>query len=163
MRLTTLSYLFRDGKVLMLHRTKKEQDINEGKWIGLGGKFLANESPEDCLQREVFEESGLTLKSFRYRGIISFIYNDHDTEYMHLFSSDDFSGELLKECDEGDLAWVPFEDVPALNLWPGDRIFLRLLFEDAPSFTLTLRYHNNELLEAILNGESLKLNEVDLC
>ena len=133
--LTTLCYLERDGKYLMLLRNKKKKDINKGKWIGLGGKFEQGESPEECAIREVFEETGLVLHEARFRGLVTFITAAGMDEYMCLFTSTDFSGEE-HPCDEGELAWIPKEEIGDLNLWEGDRIFLRLLAEDAPFFSL---------------------------
>lgn len=150
MKLTTLCYIEKDGKYLMLHRTKKEQDENKGKWIGVGGHFEAMESPEDCVKREVLEETGLTITSFRFRGIITFCL-DGVTEYMHLFTADGFSGSL-RSCDEGDLAWIEKEKIPSLNLWEGDRIFLRLLNEERPFFSLKLIYEKEKLVAAELDG-----------
>ena len=136
--LTTLCYLERDNCYLMLHRVKKKQDINQGKWIGVGGHLEGTETPGECLVREVREETGLTLNSFSYRGIITFVYRD-TLEYMFLFTSDDFSGEV-GECDEGELAWIPKEDILSLDIWEGDTIFLKKLLVDAPFFSLKLVY-----------------------
>ncbi len=136
--LTTLCYLEKGGCYLMLHRVKKQQDINKGKWIGVGGHLENNETPGECLIREVREETGLTLNSFRYRGIITFIYGD-TLEYMFLFTSDDFRGEL-GQCDEGVLAWVPKKDVMELDIWEGDAIFLKKLMEGSDFFSLKLAY-----------------------
>ena len=141
---STLCYLEKDGQYLMLHRVKKEKDINKDKWIGVGGKFEDKESPEDCLKREVLEETGLTLTDWRYRGVVTFVSNEAPTEYMHLFTAEGFDGEM-KTCDEGTLEWVPIETVPTLNLWPGDKIFLRLLSENAPFFSLKLTYEGPAL------------------
>lgn len=154
MQLTTLCYIEKDDCYLMMHRVKKEVDINAGKWIGVGGKLEPDESVSDCLLREVLEETGLMLTSFRYRGVITFVYNDHPAEYMHLFTADAFTGKL-RECDEGVLKWVDKKSLMQLNLWQGDRIFLRLLLEDAPAFTLTLVYRDDTLLRAVLDGELL--------
>ena len=123
----------------MLHRIKKENDANRDKWIGIGGKFLDGESPEDCVLREVYEETGLTLKSWRYRGIVTFVSDRWETEYMHIFTSDSFSGSLI-ECDEGELEWVKKEELNSLPLCEGDKIFHRLINEGAPFFSLNLRY-----------------------
>ena len=145
--LTTLCYIEQDGKYLMLYRNRKQNDINEGKWIGVGGKFLPNESPEDCLLRETKEETGLTLTSWRFRGIITFQQNDGETEYMHLFTADGFTGELAP-CDEGELAWIEKDRILSLNLWEGDRIFLDYLLRDVPLFSACLRYEGDELISA---------------
>ena len=151
MRNTTLCYLEQDGQYLMLHRVKKSHDVNHGKWIGVGGKFEFQESPEDCLLREVREETGLTLKSWRYRGIVTFLYNDDEAEYMHLFTADGWTG-TLRDCAEGELRWVPRDEVGKLNLWEGDRIFLSLLTRDEPFFSLKLTYRGDDLVGAVLNG-----------
>ena len=154
MRNTTLCYLEQDGQYLMLHRVKKSHDVNHGKWIGVGGKFEFQESPEDCLLREVREETGLTLKSWRYRGIVTFVYNDDEAEYMHLFTADGWTG-TLRDCAEGELRWVPRDEVGKLNLWQGDRIFLSLLARDEPFFSLKLTYRGDDLVGAVLNGVPL--------
>lgn len=151
---STLCYLEKDGQYLMLHRVKKEKDLNKDKWIGVGGKFEDKESPEDCLRREVKEETGLTLTSWRYRGIVTFVSNEAPTEYMHLFTADGFEGEM-KVCDEGTLEWVPIETVPSLNLWPGDKIFLRLLSENTPFFSLKLTYEGSSLSAVHQEGISV--------
>ena len=148
---STLCYLEKDGQYLMLHRVKKEKDLNKDKWIGVGGKFEDKESPEDCLRREVKEETGLTLTAWRYRGIVTFVSNEAPIEYMHLFTADGFEGEM-KVCDEGTLEWVPIEAVPSLNLWPGDKIFLRLLAENTPFFSLKLTYEGSSLSAIHLEG-----------
>lgn len=151
---TTLCYIEKDGCQLMLHRIKKEQDENRDKWIGVGGKFLEGESPEDCVCREVLEETGLTLIDYRYRGIITFVSGVWPCEYMHLFTAGGFSGEV-KECDEGVLEWVPREKLRQLPMWAGDRIFLDLLDRDAPFFSLKLVYRGEELTRAVLNGRTI--------
>lgn len=152
MFLTTLCYLEKDDKYLMLHRVKKEHDINKDKWIGVGGKFEDKESPEDCLLREVREETGLTLTSYRFRGIITFITDRYETEYMHLYSAYDWEGDI-GECSEGVLEWLDKKAVFDLDLWEGDRIFLRLMQEDAPFFSLRLEYKGEKLISYALNGE----------
>ena len=154
MRNTTLCYLARGRDYLMLHRVKKVNDENHDKWIGIGGKFEEGESPEDCMLREVREETGLRLTSWRYRGIVTFVSDEWGTEYMHLFTADAFHGEV-KDCDEGVLEWLPWERLPQLPIWEGDRIFLRLIDEDAPFFSLKLRYVGERLAEAVLNGKVL--------
>lgn len=138
---STLVHLEQDGKYLMLHRTKKEGDYNKDKWIGVGGKFEPRESPEDCARRETLEETGLTIGDMSYRGIVTFIYRDI-TEYMHLFSSIDFSGEM-KNCDEGDLEWVDIDRICDLPIWEGDKIFFRLLKQNVPFFSVKLVYDDD--------------------
>ena len=154
MRETTLCYIERDGKYLMLHRVKKQNDPNHDKWIGVGGGIEPGETPEDCLLREVREETGLRLTAYRSRGVIDFINDACEDERMHLFTAGGFEGKLIP-CDEGVLEWVEIDRVPALPLWEGDRIFLRLLCEGAPFFHLRLEYHGDELLRATLDGEEL--------
>ena len=154
MKLTTLCYIEKDGCYLMLHRVKKEVDINKEKWIGIGGKFEEDESPEECLLREAMEETGLKLTSYRLRGIITFLSDRWYTEYMFLYTADGFEGEL-KECDEGTLKWVKKEDVDKLNLWEGDRIFLDLLRQEVPCFSLKLQYEGDKLVYGALNGERI--------
>lgn len=154
MKQTTLCYLERGDEYLMLHRTKKKNDENHDKWIGVGGKFEAGESPEDCMYREIFEETGLTVTDYRYRGIVTFVSDIYGTEYMHLFTVTDWTGEA-RECDEGELAWIKKQKLFDLTLWQGDRIFLRLLQEDVPFFSLKLTYQGDELQEAVLNGKRM--------
>lgn len=151
---STLCYIEKDGKYLMLHRIKKENDINRDKWIGIGGKFEDKESPEDCVLREAYEETGLTLTSYSYRGIVTFISNVCETEYMHLFTADGFTGNI-SDCDEGVLEWIDKKELYALTLWEGDKIFLKLLDEDIPFFSLKLEYENDELINAVLNGSQI--------
>lgn len=157
---TTLCYLEQDGKYLMLHRVKKKNDINHHKWIGVGGKFEENESPEDCLFREVREETGLTLTSWRYRGIVTFI-SQWDSQFMHLFTADGFTG-TIKPCDEGNLEWISKQDLLNLPMWEGDKIFLRLLDQDEPFFSLKLTYDGDRLTGAVLNGRPLALPQTTL-
>ena len=154
MRNTTLCYVLQGDRVLMLHRTKKEKDINKDKWIGIGGKFLNRESPDECLLREAYEETGLTLTRWQCRGVVTFL-SDVEDEYMYLFTADGFEGNL-KECDEGDLQWVSREFLNTLPKWEGDEIFLKLLWENAPFFLLKLRYQGDKLLEAVLNGKRIR-------
>lgn len=146
MVLTTLCYLERESQYLMLHRVSKAHDVNKDKWIGVGGKFEKDEAPEECLMREVTEETGLTLLNYRFRGILTFLYNEDEPEYMFLYTSDRFEG-TLKECDEGVLEWVDKDRIPELNLWEGDRVMFRLL-EERETFSLKLRYQGDQLLEA---------------
>ena len=152
---STLCYILRGDDVLMLHRVKKKNDINKDKWIGIGGKFEPEESPEECLLREAVEETGLTLTQWKCRGILTFLNDCCEGEYIYLFTADGFTGQL-KECDEGDLQWVSRDFLDQLPQWEGDRIFLKLLWQDAPFFLLTLRYHGDTLTEAILNGERIR-------
>ena len=151
MILSTLCYIEKDGCWLMLHRVKKKNDLNHDKWIGVGGKFEEGESPEDCLLREVGEETGLTLTDYRFRGLVTFVSDEAPTEYMHLFTATGFTG-ALRDCDEGTLEWVPKPEVENLPIWQGDKIFLDLLCRDAPFFSLKLRYEGDVLKEAVLNG-----------
>ena len=150
--LTTLCYIEKDNKYLMLHRVKKQNDINKDKWIGVGGHFEADESPEECLVREVKEETGITLTSWRLRGIITFISNEWQTEYMFLYTADGFIGEIT-ECNEGVLEWVDKTQMYSLPLWEGDKIFLNLLDTTTDFFSLKLRYEGEELVETVLNGK----------
>ena len=152
---STLCYIVKDGKVLMLHRVKKKNDINHDKWIGIGGKFEPEEAPEECILREAKEETGLTLTSWRCRGVVTFLQEGGEGEYMYLFTADDFTGELT-ECDEGDLQWVSMDFLDALPKWEGDQIFLDLLWQDAPFFLLTLRYQGDRLVEAVLDGKKIR-------
>ena len=147
--ITTLCYLEKENKYLMLHRTKKENDINKNKWLGVGGKLEKGETPEQCLIREVKEETGLNLIDHVHRGIVIFNYNDDEPLDMHLYTSKNFSGEI-QECSEGDLKWIDKSEIYKLNLWEGDRIFLELLEKDAPFFQLILNYENDNLLSSEL-------------
>ncbi len=157
---STLCYIERAGSWLMLHRTVKKNDVNKDKWIGVGGHFEADESPEECVLREVKEETGYTLTSYRFRGLVTFVSGDGVTEYMSLFTADGFTGEEVP-CDEGVLEWVPVEKVWGLNLWEGDKIFFRLLDEDAPFFSLKLVYDGNgRLVSATLNGSPMELFDI---
>jgi len=160
--LTTLCYIEQDDKYLMMHRVKKEMDLNKDKWVGVGGHFEADESPEDCLLREVKEETGLTLTSWRFRGIVTFLSNEWpEAEYMCLYTADGFEGEMTY-CDEGTLEWVEKSKVYDLPIWEGDKIFFRLLEEDREFFSLKLRYEGNVLAEAVLDGKHLNLSsEID--
>ncbi len=154
MKLTTLCYIEKDGKYLMLHRIKKKSDINQGKWIGVGGHFEEGESPEQCLIREVQEETGLFLTQYAFRGIVTFATDVQQTEYMCLYTANAFEGELTA-CNEGELAWIDKEKIEELELWEGDRIFLRLLAAEAPFFSLKLRYVGDVLQEAVLDGKAI--------
>ena len=152
MELTTLCYIEKDGKYLMLHRVSKKNDVNKDKWIGVGGHFEEGESPEDCLLREVKEETGLTLTSYRFRGILTFNFNDNESEYICLYTADGFEGELI-DCNEGTLEWVSKDEIDNLNLWTGDRIFFDLLKKEAPFFSMKLQYRGDELIRCELDGK----------
>ena len=153
----TLCYLESDrGEYLMLHRVKKQNDVNHDKWIGVGGKFEDGESPEECLLRDVEEETGLTLTDYRYRGIITFVAEGWPTEYIHLFTAAGWTGEM-RECDEGDLEWVPKDQVPNLPIWEGDKLFFQLLAEDRPFFSLKMCYRGDTMVYAALDGKELSL------
>ena len=153
---TTLCYIAQGEDYLMLHRVKKENDLNHDKWIGIGGKFEDKESPEDCVVREVLEETGLKLTSYRYRGLVTFVSDRWPAEYMHLFTADGFTG-TLKECDEGVLEWIPRKKLLELPHWEGDAIFLDLIDrEDTPFFSLKLCYRGDQLEQAVLNGTYIK-------
>ena len=171
--LTTLCYIEEDDKYLMLHRVKKENDVNKDKWVGIGGHFEEDESPEECLLREVREETGLQLISYRFRGIVTFISDRWDTEYMHLFTADKFDGSIgmcddtgsmeecgdtgnIAECEEGELCWVEKSKVYDLPIWEGDKIFFKLLEEREDFFSLKLRYEGEKLVEAVLDGRNIK-------
>ena len=151
---TTLCYIEKDNKYLMLHC--KKQNLNNDKWLGVGGKFEDKESPEDCVLRETLEETGLTLTSYQYRGIITFVSDKYETEYMHLFTADKWTGEI-KECDEGELVWVDKSKIASLPIWEGDKIFFKLLDEKNEFFSLKLCYEGNTLVYAVLNGKPLLL------
>ena len=159
MKNTTLCYIEKDGKYLMMHRVKKENDCNKDKWIGIGGKFEDGESPEECMMREVREETGLEITSWKYRGIVTFVSDVWETEYMHLFTSCDFKGTPVKseDCAEGNLEWVEKEKIKELPLWEGDKIFLDLLCEDREFFSLKLVYKGESLAEAVLDGKKLSV------
>jgi len=156
MKNTTLCYLEQNGKVLLLHRIKKKNDENQGKWIGIGGKLEENESPEEGCVREFREETGLRLTSFHYRGIITFASDRWEGEYMHLFSADGAEGELVTDCDEGELAWVEREKIPSLPQWAGDKLFLNEMLVNPDFFTMKLCYVGEDLVEAWRNGEKMK-------
>lgn len=156
-RMSTLCYMEKDEQYLMLHRTVKKNDVNKDKWIGVGGHFEWGESPEDCLLREVWEETGYTLTSYRYRGMVTFVYGEDTVEYMSLYTADGFVGEP-HPCDEGELEWVGKKDIFSLNLWEGDKIFFRLLEENRSFFSLKLVYDREDVLkEAVLDGKALDI------
>ena len=147
MKMTTLCYLEREDRYLMLHRTRKEQDENKDKWIGIGGKFEAGETPFDCARREIYEETGLVANSLIYKGIVTFVSNEFGTEYMHLFKVTDTAGDLKTNCDEGVLEWVDKDKILDLPHWEGDKYFLELLDRDVPFFSMKLCYRGNTLTD----------------
>lgn len=158
--LTTLCYIEKDNQYLMMHRVSKENDINKDKWIGVGGHFEEGESPEECLLREVLEETGLTLTGWRFRGLITFCTENYPTEYMCLYTADEFSGEL-SDCKEGILKWIDKEQIGRLNLWEGDRLFLELLRREEPFFSLKLCYRSDGTwYRAVLNGRELEVGRL---
>ena len=154
MKATTLCYIEKDGCYLMLHRIKKKKDVNEGKWIGVGGHIEENEAPDECILREVKEETGLSLQNCIPRGLVTFVSDTYEGEWMHLYTATEFEGTLA-ECSEGVLRWVPKNEVEKLSLWQGDRIFLSLLTKDIPYFQLKLVYEGDTLKQAILDGKVL--------
>lgn len=158
-KLSTLCYIEKDDKYLMLHRTVKENDVNKDKWIGVGGHFEYGESPEECLLREVKEETGYTLTSWAYRGIVTFVYGEDVVEYMSLYTADGFEGEPI-DCDEGELEWVEKSKIETLKLWEGDKIFFDPLERDCGFFSLKLVYNIEDILKsAVLDGKPLPLTE----
>ena len=157
MKQTTLCYIEHDGQYLMLHRVKKQHDASQGKWIGVGGKCEADESPDECMLREVKEETGLEITSWRYRGIVTFISDIWPCEYMHLFTADQWTGNLT-DCDEGNLQWIDKQKIFDLQLWPGDRIFLRLIMDSNQTFfSLKLVYKGDDLVSARLDGKTINV------
>lgn len=159
--ITTLCYMRKDEHILMLLRNKKKNDVNSGKWIGVGGKLEAGETPYEAIMREIEEETGYIPKYCDFRGIVLFHYNDHPPEYMHLYTCEEFSGQI-KECDEGDLKWIKKEEVKNLKLWEGDRIFLELLQKDSAFFYLSLHYQNDELISHKLEFRAPKYTSVEV-
>ena len=149
---TTLCYIEKDGAYLMMHRVKKKNDMNHDKWVGIGGKLEPRESPYDCMRREIAEETGLTVDNPIYRGVITFVSDLYGTEYMHLFTANEFEGEIKADCDEGRLEWVKKEDVYSLPVWEGDKIFFRLLETEEKFFSLKLVYEGDTLVEHVLNA-----------
>ncbi|MBO4462254.1 MAG: 8-oxo-dGTP diphosphatase [Lachnospiraceae bacterium] len=143
---TTLCYIEKDNKYLMLHRVKKVNDLNHDKWVGIGGKFMENETPEECLLREVKEETGLTLTEYRLRGIVTFLSDKWEGEYMYLFTATDYTGEMI-ECDEGNLEWVPVDKVCDLPIWEGDKLFFNELSNGKSFFTMMLKYEGERLID----------------
>lgn len=160
MKNTSLCYIEKNGKYLMLHRTKKENDENRDKWIGIGGKFEDGESPEECMLREVYEETGLKITDYKFKAVITFVNDIYQTEYMHLFTASGFTGNI-SECSEGELEWVEKEKLYDLALWEGDKIFLRLISDNNhPFFSLKLVYSKDKLKDAILDGKKILKNKI---
>ena len=157
--LTALCYLEKDDKYLMLHRVKRKNDVNQDKWIGVGGHALSYESPEDCLLREVQEETGLLLTDYRFRGIVTFALKDVETQYMCLYTANGWEGELDYNCPEGVLEWVAKEQITSLELWPGDKVFFKLIAQEHPFFSLKLSYDGDILEECVLDGKKLEWEE----
>lgn len=151
---TSLCYIQKDNCYLMLHRIKKENDYNHDKWIGIGGKFENGESPEDCVIREVYEETSLTIRAedLNYCGLVTFVDGDY-TEFMHLFKTEKFSGQVKKDCDEGNLEWVPVSKMKELPHWQGDEIFLDFIAWNKPFFSLKLIYKDGKLVKSLLGGK----------
>ncbi|MBO4214263.1 MAG: 8-oxo-dGTP diphosphatase [Lachnospiraceae bacterium] len=143
---TTLCYIEKDNKYLMLHRVKKVNDLNHDKWVGIGGKFMENETPDECLLREVKEETGLTLTEYRLRGIVTFLSDKWEGEYMYLYTATDYTGEMI-ECDEGNLEWVPVDKVCDLPIWEGDKLFFNELSNGKSFFTMMLKYEGERLID----------------
>lgn len=154
MKETTLCYIQKDNKYLMLHRIKKENDVNKDKWIGIGGRIEEGETPEECILREAKEETGLTLTDYRYRGIVRFRSDGYEDEDMHLFTADGFEGEII-ECDEGMLEWIDRDKLYELPMWEGDKLFLGLIRTDAGFFDMELRYKGDKLISAFVNKQRL--------
>ena len=150
MKNTTLCYIEQDNKYLMIHRVKKVNDMNKDKWIGIGGKFEETETPFDCMRREITEETGLVAGKLHYRGLVTFVSNEFGTEYMHLFHTNDVTGALLEDCDEGNLEWIDKDKITLLPLWEGDKIFLDLIKKDVPFFSLKLVYEGQKLVSHTL-------------
>ena len=146
MILSALCYIEKDGKYLMLHRTKKKKDINKDKWLGVGGKIEEGESPEECIVREVKEETGLTLKEYQLRGIVTYVSNKWETEYMYVFTANEFEGKLI-ECDEGDVVWIDKEKINTLHTWEGDHLFVEKLLKDDGFFSIKFEYEGEKLLK----------------
>ena len=151
MLLTTICYIDNGDSYLMMLRNKKKHDINEGKWLGVGGKLEPGETPEECVCREAYEETGLTLDEYALRGIITFAPGNGSCEYIYVFTADKFHGELT-ECNEGELAWIPKDKLMDLALWEGDKIFLKLLLQNSPFFSVKLCYDGD-----VLTDSSVKL------
>ncbi|MGN1392736.1 MAG: NUDIX hydrolase [Succinivibrionaceae bacterium] len=160
MELTTLCYLEKNNAYLMMHRVKKNEDINKGKWIGVGGHLEKGESPDECLVRETLEETGLTLNTYKFRGFITFLSNCYNPVYMFLYTSDDFLGEIRSSCDEGNLEWVDKDKIFDLPLWEGDKVFFKLLETRTEVFSLKLVYENDDLIECYVDGKQVNYRDI---
>lgn len=147
MKNTTLCYIEQDGAYLMMHRVKKENDINREKWVGIGGKFESGETPTECAVREIKEETGVTPKNLRYRGLVTFVSKEYGTEYMHLFTASGYDGKINYDCKEGELVWVKKSEIETLNIWQGDKIFFKLLDSEKAFFSLKLVYDGDKLID----------------
>ena len=147
MKNTTLCYIEQDGAYLMMHRVKKENDINREKWVGIGGKFESGETPYECAVREIKEETGVAPKNLRYRGLVTFVSKEYGTEYMHLFTASGYDGKINYDCKEGELVWVKKSEIETLNIWQGDKIFFKLLDSEKSFFSLKLVYAGDKLID----------------
>ena len=154
---TTLCYIESEGRVLLFYRTRKKKDPNQGKWIGVGGHIEKGETPEMCVLREVWEETGLHLLDVRARGIVHFRSDVQPDEDMYLFTAEKFTG-TLRDCEEGELAWVEKEKMFSLPMWAGDRVFLQLIQEDRDAFTCTLNYCGETLTSAQVDGRDYEIH-----
>ena len=146
MRLTSIMYIEKDDSYLMIHRTKKGNDQSHDKWLGIGGKFEMDESPDECILREVKEETNLDITDYRFRGVMTFLSDIWETEYMFIFTATGFEGEL-GDCNEGELVWVKKEEIENLKIWEGDKLFLRKLKEDSGFFSIKVRYEGDTLAD----------------
>ena len=146
MRLTSIMYIEKDDSYLMIHRTKKENDQSHDKWLGIGGKFEMDESPDECILREVKEETNLDITDYRFRGVMTFLSDIWETEYMFIFTATGFEGEL-GDCNEGELVWVKKEEIENLKIWEGDKLFLRKLKDDSGFFSIKVRYEGDTLAD----------------
>ena len=145
MKFTTLCYIEKDNKYLMLYRNKKKNDLNEGKWICVGGKFEEKESPDECLLREVKEETGLNLLKYKLRCLVTFVSDKWETEHMYVYTASNFTGEL-KECNEGELKWIDKDKMLDLPTWEGDKLFLDRIKQNEVFFTMKVEYRGNKLV-----------------
>ena len=149
MKVTTLCYIEKDDSYLMLYRNKKENDQSQGKWLGVGGKMEEGESPDDCIVREVFEETGFRLVDYTCRGFATFLSDVYEDEIMFLYTSNLFEGQLVDQCQEGHLEWIPKNKIMELSLWEGDRIFLKELLRKNNKINIKLVYQGDKLVEYV--------------